>query len=169
MKQIYITIFLIVFLSFKSISQNLVSRKILSYELGKTGLVHNLYFDNKISNSSYGYRVGIGNNLSGEIFFGKFSIGVYKLMGTKNKFFELGIDIDRIVVETYSSDQIGLGNLVYPDYTTKIFSPNLNIGYRSYSKKGRLFRIGISPFYINKFLLGGYISFGLKDFKMKNK
>ncbi len=164
MKLIYVTVFLIISLNYDGISQDLFSRKILSYELGKTGLVHNLYFDNKLSNSSYGYRVGVGNNLSGQLFFGKLSIGFYKLMGKKNKFFEFGLDIDRIVVESYSSDTPGLGNLAFPDYTTKIFSPNLNIGYRSYSKKGRLFRIGISPFYADKFLLGGYISFGLKQF-----
>jgi hypothetical protein len=164
MKQIFIPICLFILFSFKCVSQNYSSKKILSYELGKTGLVHNIYFDNKFSNSSYGYRVGVGNNLSGELFFGKLSIGFYKLMGNKNRFFEFGIDIDRIVVESNSSDTPGLGSLAFPDYTTKIFSPNLNIGYRSYSKKGRLFRIGISPFYANKFLLGGYISFGLKQF-----
>ena len=153
------------FFCIKSISQNNSSKKILCYELGKTGLVHNLYFDNKIANSSYGYRLGLGSNLGGYFSFGKLGLGVYKLIGNKNKFFEVGIDIDRFIVENHSADQIGLSSLVYPDYTTDVIIPNINIGYRSYSKKGRMFRIGISPHYFeNKIILGGYISFGLKQF-----
>jgi len=89
MKLIYVTVFLIISLNYDGISQDLFSRKILSYELGKTGLVHSLYFDNKLSNSSYGYRVGVGNNLSGQLFFGKLSIGFYKLMGKKINFLNL--------------------------------------------------------------------------------
>lgn len=83
MKRSLIAIFLIVFIISKGISQNLHSKKVLAYELGKTGLVHNLYFDNKFSNSYYGYRIGIGSNLGGYLYFGKLSIGFYKLMGKK--------------------------------------------------------------------------------------
>ena len=79
--------------------------------------------------------------------------------------YSIGVDIDKIAAIRDSDDQIGLGNFVYPDYTTDVIIPNINIGYRSYSKKGRMFRIGISPHYFeNKIILGGYISFGLKQF-----
>lgn len=166
MKQIFISFFLIVFFTSKSVSQNLPYRKTLSYELGKTGLIHNLYFDNKLSNSSYGYRVGIGNNLGSYLYLGKVSIGTYKLFGSKNKFFELGIDVDKILVSKDSDDQIGLGNFVYPNYTTDVIVPNFNIGYRSYSQKGRLFRIGLSACIIsNSVFLGGYLSFSIKKYR----
>ena len=87
--------------------------------------------------------------------------GGYYLLGRQNRFLELGIDLQYLVVEEISDDQRGLADIfVYPNYSIKTLYPSLNIGYRRYGKNG-LFRVGFSPGIIkSKLIPGGYISYG---------
>jgi len=133
----------------------------VSFELGKTGLIYNLTFDHKPSRKHFGIRVGAGSN------FGKYlnaiSIGGggYYLIGRENHFFELGVDLQYLVVDEVSDDQKGFA-FVYPDYSVKTFYPSVNLGYRVYGKR-TLFRIGFSPGLIESNVVpGGFLSFGLR-------
>lgn len=133
----------------------------LSLELGKNGLIYNLVFDHKSPKKNFGYRLGIGSNLAR--YLQAFSIGGggYYLVGRKNRFLELGVDLQYMVIDEVSDDQIGLA-FVYPNYTVKSVYPSLNIGYRAYRKKS-LFRIGFSPGIIDDlFVPGGYLSLGIR-------
>jgi hypothetical protein len=132
----------------------------LSLELGKTGLIYNLSFDQKLATKNYGFRFGAGSN------FGKYSIAItvggggYYLVGGQNRFLELGADMQYLIVAKVA-DAPKHFSLVYPDYSIKTFYPSLNLGYRRYGRR-TLFRVGFSPGLIEeKFVPGGYISYGL--------
>ena len=140
---------------------NAKARQSVFLELGKNGLIYNIGYDRQFEGKKTGFRAVAGSN------FGKyhslFNIGggIYRLFGKSKKYFETGADIYYLNVNEISDDQVGIGNLVYPDYPTKTFYATANIGYR-YSSGRRLFRIGISPGITkDEFIPGGYISFGI--------
>ena len=137
-------------------------RNALSLELGKTGFIYNLNFDHKAASNNFGYRLGAGSNFGKYLNAISFGGGAYHLTGGKNKFFELGVDIQYLIVDEVSDDQKGFAVLsVYPNYTVSTFYPSLNLGYRRYGKNN-LFRAGLSPGMIKiKLIAGGYISYGL--------
>jgi len=132
----------------------------LSLEMGKTGLIYNLNFDHKVEAKHIGFRFGAGSNLAKYLNVLSFAVGGYYLFGKANQFFELGVDLQYLVVDEVSDDQRGF-TFVYPDYSIKTLYPSLNLGYRVY-RKSTLFRIGFSPGLIKgDFVPGGYISYGL--------
>jgi hypothetical protein len=132
----------------------------LSFELGKNGLIYNLNLDHRFSEKNFGFRFGIGSNLSQYLNAITVSGGGYYLVGRQKHFLELGIDIQYLIVDEVSDDQKGF-SFVYPDYSIKTLYPSLNIGYRYYGKR-TLFRAGFSPGFIkSKIIPGGYISFGI--------
>jgi hypothetical protein len=131
----------------------------LSIELGKTGLIYNLNYDHRFHNKSYGARISIGSNFAKYLSAFSTGGGGYYLIGNTNNNFEVGIDINYLIVDEVSDDQRGFA-LLYPDYSVKTFYTSMNFGYRKYGHKN-LFRIGISPGIIeNEFIPGGYISYG---------
>lgn len=134
---------------------------VLSFELGKNGLICNLNYDHKFTEKNFGFRFGAGSNFAQQLSAMTVGGGGYYLVGKQNRFLELGIDLQYLVVDEVSDDQKGV-SLVYPDYPINTFYPSLNIGYRSYGK-GTLFRVGASPCVIDsKFVPGAYISFGFR-------
>ncbi len=134
----------------------------LSFELGKTGLIYNLNYDHNLAGKNLGFRIGVGSNFAQHINLIIAGGGGYYLLGRQTRFFELGIDLQYLVVEETSDDQRGVSDIfVYPNNSIKTLYPSLNLGYRRYGK-GTLFRTGLAPGYINsKFIPGGYISFGV--------
>ena len=136
-------------------------QNVLSFELGKTGLIYNLYFDHKIARRQFGFRVGAGSNFSQYLNAITVGGGGYYLAGRQSRFLELGVDMQYMNVDEVSDDQKGL-SFVYPDYSIKTIYPSLNVGYRSYGKR-TMFRFGVSPGLIDKeFVPGGYISYGFR-------
>jgi hypothetical protein len=132
----------------------------LSFELGKTGLIYNLSFDDKFAGKNFGFRLGAGSNFAQYLNVKTFGGGGYYLVGKQNRFLEIGLDLQYLVVDEVSSDQKGF-SLVYPNYSIKTLFPSLNLGYRVYGRK-TLFRVGFSAGIIkNDFVPGGYISYGL--------
>ena len=134
----------------------------VSFELGKTGLIYILNFDHRLASKKFGFRVGAGSNLGKYLNVKSVGGGGYHLIGRTENFFELGLDIQYLVVDEVSDDQKSFASIfVYPDYSVKTRYPSLNLGYRRYGKMG-LFRVGLSPGIIDgKFIPGGYISYGL--------
>jgi hypothetical protein len=134
----------------------------VSFELGKTGLIYNLNFDHKLASKNFGFRVGAGSNLGMYLTLISVGGGGYQLIGNKNKFFELGLDIQYLIVDEVSDDQKGFASIfVYPNYSINTLYPSVNLGYRRYGNK-TLFRAGLAPGFINsKVIPGGYLSFGL--------
>ena len=131
----------------------------LSFELGKTGLIYNLVFDHRLKQNKLGFRLGAGSNLAQYLNAVTVGGGGYYLAGKKKRFLELGLDLQYYIVDKVSDDQKGF-SFVYPDYSIKTIFFSLNAGYRSYGKK-TMFRVGLSPGLIdNKFIPGGYISYG---------
>ncbi len=138
-------------------------RNAVSLELGKTGLIYNLNYDHKPSSNNFGFRIGVGSKLGQYLNVISFGAGGYKLIGGKNKFFELGIDIQYLIVDEISDDQKGIASIfIYPNYSINTIYPSLNLGYRRYGKN-TLFRVGLSAGLIkSKFMPGGYISYGFR-------
>ncbi len=134
----------------------------LSFELGKTGFIYNLNFDHKVASKRFGFRAGAGSNFGQHLNVISVGCGGYHLLGSKNKFFELGLDIHYLIVNEESDDQRGFASIfVYPNYAIKTIYPSLNLGYRYYGKNA-LFRVGLSPGKIkNQLIPGGYISYGI--------
>ena len=135
--------------------------KAVSLQLGKTGLIYNLNFDYRLATMKFGFQVGAGSNLGKYLNVVSFGGGGYHLVGRKNKFFELGLDVQYLIINEESNDQKGLASIfVYPNYSIRTLYPSLNVGYRRYGK-GTLFRAGLSPGLIKSELIpGGYISYG---------
>lgn len=141
-------------------TRNKQKHNALSFELGKNGLIYNLNFDHKFAEKNFGFRFGIGSNLSQYLNAITVCGGGYYLGGRQKHFLELGVDIQYLIVDEVSDDQKGF-SFLYPDYSIKTLYPSLNIGYRYYGKK-TLFRAGFSPGVIkSKIIPGGYISFGI--------
>lgn len=133
----------------------------ISLELGKTGLIYNLAFDHKLSKNNPGIRILAGSNFGRYLQATSAGAGVYYLVGKSKNHFEIGVDLQYLVVDEVSDDQRGLP-LIYPDHSVKTFYPNLNLGYRLYGKQ-TLFRIGLSPGVIEgDFAPGGYIGLGVR-------
>ena len=145
--------------SFSQQKISVKSTKALSFELGKTGIIFNLNYDQKIS--KFGFRFGVGSNFDRYLKASTFGGGVFYLFGKEKIFFETGAELNYLSIEKFSDDQKRGVSLVYPDYDTKTFLANMNLGFRVYSKK-LLFRIGASPCVTKKeFIPGGYVSIGL--------
>jgi hypothetical protein len=133
----------------------------VSLELGKTGLIYNLNYDHKLASKNFGFRIGPGSNLGQYLNVISVGAGGYYLAGSKNKFFELGLDLQYLIADEVSDDQEGIASIfIYPNYSIKTVYPSLNLGYRRY-RKNTLFRVGFSPGLIRSELIpGGYISYG---------
>ena len=162
MKPHFISVITGLLISILSFAQNTGKPKLnaLSFELGKTGLIYNLSYDHRFGGKNFGVRFVTGSNLAKYLNAVSAGAGVYHLAGKRNHFFEIGADIQYLVVDEVSDDEKGFA-LVYPDYSIKTFYASLNFGYRRYGKSG-LFRIGFSPgIFKNGFVPGGYISYGL--------
>lgn len=153
--------FLIVFLSLSICSSGQRKSYILqsiSFEIGKTGAIFNLTYDQKFS--KFGFRIGAGSNFNKYLKAITFGGGGYYLLGKNNNFFELGTELNYLAAEEFSDDQKSF-IWMWPGYDTKTFLANINLGYRMYSAK-TLIRIGVSPCITkDQFIPGGYISFGL--------
>ncbi len=155
----------VLFLSFcltvcKAQTSDKVKYDAFSFELGKTGFIYNLTFDHKFQSKNYGFRIGFGGNPANYLSIFSAGGGGYYLIGKKNNYFELGIDLSYLTVDESSDDQRGVV-LFYPDYPIKTYYASMNLGYKHYGHKN-MFRIGISPgFFKTGFLPGGYVSFGL--------
>jgi hypothetical protein len=133
----------------------------VSFELGKTGLIYNLTFDHKAATKNLGFRLGAGSNFAQYLNAISVGGGGYYLVGKTSRFFELGVDLQYLIVDEVSDDQKSF-SFVYPDYSIKTIYPSLNLGYRAYGKR-TLFRIGFSPGLIESdFVPGGYVSYGLR-------
>ncbi len=134
----------------------------VSFELGKTGLIYNLNFDHRIATKNYGFRLGVGSNLGKYLNVTAIGGGSYHLMGSKNDFFELGLDVQYLIANEISDDQKGFASIfIYPNYAIKTLYPSLNLGYRRYGNS-TLFRTGLTPGLINsKLIPGGYLSLGI--------
>ena len=132
-----------------------------SLELGKTGLIYNLYFDHRLATRNVGFRLGAGSNLGKYINLISVGGGGYHLMGKTKNFFELGLDFQYQVVDEISDDQrVAADIFIFPNYPVKTLCPSLNVGYRLYGER-TLFRVGFSPGVIkSKLIPGGYISYG---------
>jgi hypothetical protein len=133
----------------------------VSFELGKTGLIYNLNFDHKLVSSNYGFRVNVGSNFDQYLNIITLGVGGYYLFGKIKNYLELGLDLQYLVADKVSDDQMSFASVfVYPDYSIRTIYPSINLGYRRYGKR-TLFRIGLSPGFINgEFIPGGYLSFG---------
>lgn len=149
------------FLSLNLLSQNKeLPRNVVALEIGKTGLIYNLVFDNRLKGSLYGFRLGLGSNFGKYIWAFTAQLGMYRLFGNKNRFFEAGIDIHYMDIREDSEDQFNVSSFVFPNKTTTTYFISINSGYRVYFRKS-VFRIGVAPgFTKDEFIPGGYISFG---------
>ncbi|MEJ7829682.1 MAG: hypothetical protein WKF91_15840 [Segetibacter sp.] len=136
-------------------------RNAVSLELGKTGLIYNLNLDHKLASKRFGFRIGAGSNLGRYLHAITVGGGGYHLIGRTAKFFELGLDLQYLMVDEVSDDQRGFASFsVYPNYSIKTIYPSLNIGYRRYGHS-TLLRAGLSPGILKGELIpGGYISYG---------
>lgn len=134
----------------------------LSFELGKTGLIYNLFLDHKVESKNFGFRAGAGSNFGKHINILSLGGGGYYLLGKTKKYFETGLDIHYLIVTEESDDQRGFSSIfLYPNYATRMIYPSLNFGYRYYGKN-TMFRVGFSPGIIqSKLIPGGYISYGI--------
>ena len=128
-------------------------------ELGKNGLLFNLYYDHKLKHHNFGFRGGAGSNLGVYTFAFTAGGGIFSLIGKNNKFFETGIDLHYFYVNSPQDDVVGLP-LFFPTENTRSWYPSMNIGYRKYKRKS-IFRAGISPGYIKPYFIpGAYVGWG---------
>jgi hypothetical protein len=109
-------------------------RNALSFELEKNGLIYNVNYDHKLSAKNFGFWLGAGFNLVQYLNAIMVGSGGYYLAGKKSRFLELRVDLQYLVVDEVSDDQIAFA-FVSPDYSIKTLYPSMNIGYRAYGKR----------------------------------
>lgn len=133
----------------------------VSLELGRTGLVCNINVDHRLATKNFGFQFGAGSNFGKYLNLKSVGGGGYYLIGKTNNFFELGLNLQYLVVNEISDDQRSPADIfIFPDYAVKTLFPSLNLGYRLY-RKNTLFKIGFSPGVIeSKLIPGGYMSYG---------
>lgn len=162
MKLLKFASLLIILLSWGNIGycQDMIEKnQAVIFELGKNGLLYNLNYDHKLKHHNFGFRGGAGSNLGAYTFALTVGGGIYTLIGKKNKFFETGIDLHYLYVNSPQDDVVGLP-LFFPTENTRSWYPSMNIGYRKYKRKS-IFRAGISPGYIKPFFIpGAYVGWG---------
>lgn len=134
----------------------------LSAEIGKSGLIYSIVFDNTLKDTRYGLRAGAGSN------FGKYTnvlmglVGGYRLFGKGAHSLETGLDLHYLNISVTSDDQFRMSSFVYPDYPTTTFYITMNAGYRLKARRV-LIRAGVAPgFTKDEFIFGSYISCGLR-------
>ena len=161
--------FLIILISFSIILFPVFSQvkienpkyNILSFQIGKQGLLFNISYDHKFQHNNWGYKLETGANLFKGFQVNTVSIGSYILKGEKNNFLELGLDINYLYSYIPQDDVSGDGLTFFYDNYNTLYS-NLNFGFRKYYKSG-MFRLGFAPGYLrDRFLYGGYVSLGFK-------
>lgn len=162
MKTFLITIVLVILAASICNAQytNSPSINALTFELGKNGVIFNLHYDHKIAKKNMGFRLGAGSNFAKYLKATTVGGGGYYLSGKGKHFFEIGLDIQYLIINEISDDQKGF-SFVYPEYSLKTFYPSVNLGYRGYGQT-MVGRIGFSPGFIkNEFIPGAYIGFGI--------
>ncbi len=135
---------------------------VVSFQIGKQGILFNVNYDHKFQNKNWGYKLETSANLFKGFQLNTFSIGSYILKGNSIKNLELGFDINYLYTWTSQDDVKGANVTFFPEENFNTLYPNLNIGYRKYYQKG-MFRVGFAPGYFrDRFLYDGYISIGIK-------
>src|SRR5688572_7550069 len=110
------SLLLVVFLSLHIYSpgqKKLDKLQAISFELGKTGVIFNLTYDQRFS--KFGFRGGAGSNFNKYLRAITFGGGGFYLLGKKNSFFELGTELNYLAVEEFSDDQRSF-TLIFPDH-----------------------------------------------------
>lgn len=154
----YITIFFFAFIQTQVIGQN--NTKTIIAEVGKNGLVFNLLYDHLFDQKKWGFHAGGGTTLINTNFeLRTATVGLFKLIGKKQNFLELGLDAQYHYAYEYADDVKGV-TLVAPVFTYEGVYCFAVIGYRHFTER-RLFRIGFSPGVVEKeFIPGAYIGYG---------
>lgn len=135
--------------------------KTLIGEFGKNGLIFNLLYDHYFYKKHFGFHGGAGTT----IFNHKFELrtvtaGFYFLIGRKNEFYDLGMELQYHYADLLADDVKGF-IFVDPSVSYEGVFPFLTVGYRRYSKKGVL-RLGLSEGLIKKeFITGAYVGYGI--------
>lgn len=153
-------VFLFIFSSQYGITQiNKPAVHALYIELGKNGIVANIYYDHKLSGTNFGFRVGLGSNFAKYLSETTGSIGGYYLVGGKTHYLETGVDAGYLSIHEISDDQRGF-TFIVPYENTNSFYATFNAGYRVVGKH-MIFRLGVAPGIIkNDIIPGAYISIG---------
>jgi len=154
----YFTIIFFAFVQLQAIGQN--NTKTIIVEFGKNGLVFNLLYDQVFDQKKIGFHVGGGTTLINTNFeLRTATVGLFKLIGKKQNFLELGLDAQYHFASEYANDVKGV-TLVAPVYTYEGVYCFAVIGYRHFTER-RLFRIGFSPGVVEtEFIPGAYIGYG---------
>ena len=154
----YITIIFFSFIQAQAIGQN--NTKTIIVEIGKNGLVFNLLYDHLFDQKKWGFHGGGGTTLINTNFeLRTATVGLFKLIGKKQNFLELGLDAQYHYAYEYADDVKG-ATLVAPVFTYEGVYCFAVIGYRHFTERG-LFRMGFSPGVVEKELIpGAYIGYG---------
>jgi hypothetical protein len=159
MRKVFISLILLLIFS-RLHSQQKPALRSFNIELGKNGMVTNLYYDQVIKNKNYGFRLGAGSNFARYLREVTGTVGGYYLVGKRSNFFETGIDLAYLSIEKNSDDQVA-NNFLKPNKPISGFYSTINLGYRMVGKKF-LFRIGIAPGMVkDEFIPGAFTSIGI--------
>jgi len=154
----YITLIFFALVQVQTIGQN--NTKTIVVEFGKNGLVFNLLYDHLFDQKKWGFHVGGGTTLINTNFeLRSATAGLFKLIGKKQNFLELGLDAQYHFAYEYANDVKGV-TLVAPVFTYEGIYCFAVIGYRHFTER-RLFRIGFSPGVVEQeFIPGVYMGYG---------
>ena len=146
-----------------ALSQDTVqsNMRTLIAEFGKNGLILNVLYDQYFFKSHFGFHAGAGTtifNRRSEL--RSLTAGFYFLIGRKNEFYDLGMELQFHDAYIHADDVRGF-YLFDPAETYRGVFPVLTVGYRSYSHKGVL-RLGFAEGLINRiFVTGVYVGYGI--------
>jgi len=85
MRKVFISLILLLIFS-RLPSQQKPALRSFNIELGKNGMVTNLYYDQVIKNKNYGFRLGAGSNFARYLREVTGTVGGYYLVGKRSNF-----------------------------------------------------------------------------------
>jgi hypothetical protein len=161
MRKFYLNLLLLTLLG---LSDRALAQKTAIYgEVGGQGVFFSINYDRRITytTSGFGFRVGLGYDVSFDPTYMSIPVGLYYMAGGGGNFFEMGAGATYVSITNVPPGQTAdFANKNWVGDQKFLFG-TLNIGYRHQPKESHLnFRTGLTPMFGRTVMLIPYLSVG---------
>jgi hypothetical protein len=160
MRKFYVNLILSMLLGF---SQAAAQKNAFYSEVGGQGVYFTLNYDRRITytTSGFGFRVGLGYDVSFDPTSMSIPVGVYYMAGAEGNFFEVGAGATYVNITNVPPGQrVDFANKSWYGDQKFLFG-TLTVGYRHQPRESHLnFRTGLTPMFGRTAMLIPYLSVG---------
>ena len=163
MRNIHLNLILWMLFGLSGLSPAAAQKNAFYGEVGGQGIFFSLNYDRRITytTSGFGFRVGVGYDVSIDPTYMSIPVGVYYMVGGEGNFFEAGAGATYVNITNVPPGQkVDFANKNWTGDQKFLFG-TLNIGYRHQPKESHLnFRAGLTPMFGRTVMLIPYLSVG---------